>query len=148
MTNPSAGSEASPLSSCTSATSKMRSSSSSTPVPTLAEIAAHGTSPPYFSRKTFCSKMEETVRCMSAFGLSILLIATMKGILASRISCNASSVCALTPSSAALVRRYFLRNAALFFLDGVRFANEIAQGGFTVVEGSQNRHYGRTLDDL
>ena len=101
ITYPSAGFEASALYPSSSATMRMRSRRSSMPTPVFADIAAHGTSPPSLSRYTPCSIRVLCARSTSAFGLSILLMATMKGIAASLMLARASSVCAFTPSSAA-----------------------------------------------
>src|SRR5664280_534889 len=101
MIVPTAGRLGSALSSWSSATRFTMSNRSSRPWPVLAETCTSGTSPPYSSMTTFASVSSVLTRSGFASGLSILLSAMMIGTFAARAWLIASSVCGMTPSSAA-----------------------------------------------
>ena len=89
------------LSSWRSATSRIISISSSSPIRVLAETGTSGTSPPYSSTTMPASVSSVLTRSGFASGLSILLSAMMIGTLAALAWLIASSVWGMTPSSAA-----------------------------------------------
>ena len=89
------------LRSCRSATSRIISSSRSRLVCSLAETGTITVSPPQSSASRPRSASCCLMRSGCASGLSILLIATMIGTSAARAWSMASSVCGITPSSAA-----------------------------------------------
>ena len=79
-------------------------SRASTPSPVCADTGTNCTSPPQSSAVT-SSRASPVLTCSgSAPSLSILLTATISGTLAARACCTASSVCGMTPSSAATTR--------------------------------------------
>ena len=82
----------------------MLSSSASMPSPCFAETSTSTTSPPHFSTTNSCSDNWRRTRSGSAFGESILLMATMIGTSAALMWSIASTVCGITPSSAATTR--------------------------------------------
>ena len=74
------------------------------PIFFFAEISQATTSPPYSSTRTPLSARSCLTRVGFASGLSILLIATTTGTFAARAWSIASTVCGMTPSSAATTR--------------------------------------------
>src|SRR5690606_6683459 len=104
MTTPRAGASGWALSSSTSACSSTASSSSSIPVPTLADTWTNMVSPPHSSGMTSRAARSFLMRSGSACSLSILFTATTRGTPAALACCTASSVCGITPSSAATTR--------------------------------------------
>src|SRR3546814_314491 len=88
-------------SSSTSDCSEIASSSASTPCPDLAESSTIWVSPPNSSATTSCPSSSFLTRDGPASVLSILLIATIPGTPAALACCTASTVCGITPSSAA-----------------------------------------------
>mmetsp|Transcript_37212 Transcript_37212/g.81028 ORF Transcript_37212/g.81028 Transcript_37212/m.81028 type:complete len:373 (+) Transcript_37212:768-1886(+) len=101
MTVPAAGRHGFALSSHTSATNERFSNSSGTPWPVCALTGIMGVSPPHSSGSKPCSDNICLTRSTLAPSLSILLIATMMGTSAAWACRIASTVCGLTPSSAA-----------------------------------------------
>ena len=101
MTVPVAGPERTARSSMISACNRMLSSSASTPSPVLADTFANIVSPPQSSGITSSFASSCLMRSGSAPGLSILLMATMIGTPPALAWRTASSVCGMTPSSAA-----------------------------------------------
>ena len=101
MTVPSAGRSRFALRSRISAWSCRPSSSVSRPWPVFAETSNSSVSPPSDSTTTSWLRSSVRTRCGSASGLSILLIATISGTLAALACEIASTVCGMTPSSAA-----------------------------------------------
>ena len=101
MTVPAAGRDGLADSCSSSATRAMVSNKSSTPVPFLAEMLTHGTSPPHSSHTTPASDSSRLTRSGLAPSLSILLMATMMGTPAALAWEIASTVWGRTPSSAA-----------------------------------------------
>ena len=71
------------------------------PSPALAETSTSITSPPHFSTTNSCSESWRRTRSGSASVVSILLMATMMGTSAALMWSIASTVCGMTPSSAA-----------------------------------------------
>ena len=71
------------------------------PAPVCAETLTNIVSPPHSSGITFCLPRSLRTRSGSASCLSILLTATTIGTLAARACWIASTVCGMTPSSAA-----------------------------------------------
>src|ERR1039458_9598042 len=101
ITEPMAGRLGLALSSCMSATSRIFSSSRPRPCWVLAETGTMMVSPPQSSASRPRSESCCLMRSGCAPGLSILLIATTIGSPAGRAGSMASSVCGITPSSAA-----------------------------------------------
>ena len=85
-----------------SATSRIISSRSSTPSLLIAEMGTVTVSPPQSSGVKPRWARSFITFFKSAFGLSILLIATIIGMSAARMWSIASTVCAIIPSSAAI----------------------------------------------
>ena len=79
----------------------MYSSRSSTPSPVLALTGTTTVSPPYSSGTRLSWVRSVLTRSMSACGKSILLMATIRGILAAWACATASRVCGMIESSAA-----------------------------------------------
>ena len=104
MTTPLAGTPTGALSSSTSACRSSCSSSSSTPLPVFAETSTMGESPPYSSGTTPWLRSSCLTFSGLASCLSILLIATTSGTSAALAWLIASTVCGMTPSSAATTR--------------------------------------------
>ena len=92
------------LSSSISAVRMTVSSSSSMPMPVFAEILQTSVSPPHSAGVRPCSVSWVRMRSGFAPCLSILLTATMMGILAALAWLMASMVCGMMPSSAATTR--------------------------------------------
>ncbi len=92
------------LSSCISAVRITVSSSSSMPMPVLAEMRHTSVSPPHSAGTRSCSVSWVRMRSGLAPGLSILLTATTMGMLAALAWLMASMVWGMMPSSAATTR--------------------------------------------
>mmetsp|Transcript_43658 Transcript_43658/g.108028 ORF Transcript_43658/g.108028 Transcript_43658/m.108028 type:complete len:250 (-) Transcript_43658:858-1607(-) len=88
----------------TSARIAIFSSRPSNPVPSFADTKALITSPPNFSRTMLCSRSSTPTLSGSAPSLSILFTATITGVPAAWAALMASTVCGLTPSSAATTK--------------------------------------------
>ncbi len=101
ITIPRAGVSFGARNSSTSACSRIASSSSSMPLPVLAETGMNCVSPPYSSGITLSATSSCLTRSGLASGLSILFIATTTGTLPAFACAIASLVCGMTPSSAA-----------------------------------------------
>ena len=104
ITAPDARPSRTAFSSISSACSEIASSRASTPSPVLADNGTNCTSPPQSSGTTSCWMRPCLTFSGFASGLSILLTATISGTLAARACLIASTVCGLTPSSAATTR--------------------------------------------
>ena len=100
LARPSATARSSRISDC----SEIASSRSSTPSPVLADSSTICVSPPKSSATMSCSSSSFLTRDGSAPDLSILLIATISGTFAAFACLIASTVCGMTPSSAATTR--------------------------------------------
>jgi len=92
------------LISCMSATSRIISSIWSMLMSFLADTSTKTLLPPHSSGINPISERSRLTRSMLASGLSILLMATMMGTPAARACWIASTVCGMTPSSAATTR--------------------------------------------
>ena len=101
MTTPEALPSAMASSSSTSDCSTIASRSLSTPSPVSAESGMNCVSPPQSSEMTSCWESSFRTRSGSASSLSILLTATIIGTPAARACWMPSTVCGMTPSSAA-----------------------------------------------
>ena len=104
MTVPEAGPSGTALSSRISAVREMLSSRPSIPSPVIADRLTNMVSPPHSSGITSNLDNSCLTRSGSASGLSILLIATINGTEPALACWIASSVCGITPSSAATTR--------------------------------------------
>ena len=103
-TMPSAGRSGLDLRSRSSVCKRITSSSLSRLVFSVAEISTARISPPISSTTISCCNSSLRTRLASASGLSILLMATMIGTSAALAWSMASTVCGMTPSSAATHR--------------------------------------------
>ena len=74
------------------------------PVPSFADVGTKMVCPPQSSGTSPWLESSRLTRSGSIPGLSILLTATMIGTLAARAWLTASTVCGITPSSAATTR--------------------------------------------
>mmetsp|Transcript_19966 Transcript_19966/g.40135 ORF Transcript_19966/g.40135 Transcript_19966/m.40135 type:complete len:205 (-) Transcript_19966:2294-2908(-) len=102
--NPRAGFSGFALNSRTSASKRIFSSNSSIPSFVTADTLAHCTSPPKSSVNTSYDASSPSSLGMSVVGLSILFTATITGTSAALIILMLSTVCSITPSSAATTR--------------------------------------------
>ena len=101
---PLAGASTGAFSSNTSASSNTASSNLSMLVPCLAETSINCTSPPHSSHTTSCFVNSWRMRSGLAASLSILFTATTNGTPAALAWAIASTVCGITPSSAATTK--------------------------------------------
>ena len=101
ITTPFAMPEAGARRSSSSACSEIASSSAATPSPVLADTGTNRVSPPQSSGRRSSAARPVRTFSGSAFSRSILLMATITGTPAARAWRTASSVCGMTPSSAA-----------------------------------------------
>ena len=104
ITAPSAARSGLALRSRSSACSRIASSSLSRLMPLVAETSMASVSPPRSSTWISCCSSSVLTRVGLASPLSILLIATMIGTCAALACAMASTVCGMTPSSAATTR--------------------------------------------